>query len=246
MSNRDFLSLVGRLPGSGRDISRGIPGPAVCVLCQPLAHHSPDCAPYLCRPSQGLHSLLFPTFPRPCAGSQSWPHPNPIPRTGCREGGFFALWTEWKQTDRLSRNSSKPGASGDSVRLPPGERTVGHFSGRFMGQRGGGQEMMQTEKPRGGPRAPFLPGGRDRPVLWGPTAHGAAGGSGEQRTLKPESAQGQEVELLVRWGRSISERGRLGPQSEAPAGPLQKLDDVVRSGGFVVGRGQSARGRSHP
>ena len=59
--------------------------------------------------------------------------------------------------------------------------------------------MMQTE-PRGGPRAPFLPGGRQRPVLWGPTAHRAAGRRGAEDTAasgvrthwKPEAAQGQK------------------------------------------------------
>lgn len=67
----------------------------------------------------------------------------------------------------------------------------------------------------------------------------------EQRTLEAWSLpKAKEVELLVRRERSISERAGLALSHRA-LGPL-RLVSVVHSGGFVVGRSQSARAGPHP
>lgn len=99
---------------------------------------------------------------------------------------------------------------------------------------------MQTEA-SGHPR-PFPPGGRDRPVLWGPTAHGAAGRWGAEDTGSLRLPKAKRGGAACQTGAPFL-RGQAGPQSQSPAGPLQKLVSVVHSGGFVVGRSQSARGQ---
>ena len=80
--------------------------------------------------------------------------------------------------------------------------------------------MMQTE-PRGGPRAPFLPGGRDRPVLWGPTAHGAAGRRGAEDTGSLRLPKARRGGAACQTGRSISERAGLALSHRALQGPCR-------------------------
>ena len=97
MSNRDFLSLGGRLPGSGGD------SPAAFLAQQSILCAIPTSTTLQTVPltpadqvRASPHPCSLP-FLRPLGWFLSWPHPNPTPFPSAGgEGGSSASWTEWE------------------------------------------------------------------------------------------------------------------------------------------------------
>lgn len=163
----------------------------LCCVPAPPAPLSRLC-PYLCRPSQGLPPLLFPAFPRPLRWVLSWPHPNPTPlASAAGEGGFFALWTEWKQTDRLrveTPQAKVPQATVSGFLL---ERDGGASS--LAGSWARGVEVRDdADRASGWPSGPFPTRRQRQASPMGSHSSRGSGKAGSRGHWKPEAAQGQK------------------------------------------------------
>ena len=98
MSNRDFLSLGGRLPGRGGESPAAFLAQQSILWLHPHQHHSPDCAPTATDQVRASPRPCSLPFLGPLGWLLSWPHPNPTPFPSAGgEGGCSASWTEWEQ-----------------------------------------------------------------------------------------------------------------------------------------------------